>query len=52
MLKDQVNNYKIRIGKESGIKKIFIDIMIYVGDVDININDFEKKGWKLIYIIK
>ena len=46
MLKDQVLNYKIRKGKESGIKKIFIDIMIYVGNVDININDLEKKGLK------
>ena len=46
VLQDQVHNYKIKIGKESGIKKIFIDIMIYVGDVDINFNDFEKKGVK------
>ena len=46
VLQDQVHNYKIKIGKESGIKKIFIDIMIYVGDIDININDFERKGVK------
>ena len=45
-LLDQVHNYKIKIGKESGIKKIFIDIMIYVGDVDIDFSDFAKKGVK------
>ena len=45
-LTNQVHNYKIKIGKESGIKKIFIDIMLYVGEVEIILDDFEKKGVK------
>ena len=46
VLQDQVQNYKIKIGKESGLNKIFIDIMLYVGDVYVDISDFEKKGIK------
>ena len=43
ILEDQVHNYKIKIAGESGIKKIFIDIMIYVGEADVNISDFKNK---------
>ena len=45
-LQGQVHNYKIKIGKQSGIKKIFIDIMIYVGDVNIDMSGLERKEVK------
>ena len=34
-MKNQKDNYKIKIMKESKIDKIFIDIMTYVGDVNV-----------------
>ena len=34
-VKDQEHNYKIKLSKESNIQKIFIDIMTFVGDVEI-----------------
>ena len=37
-LKDQIDNFKIKIRGESKIRKIFIDIIIYAGDVQVNIN--------------
>ena len=37
-LKDEEHKYKIKIAGESNIKKIFIDIMTYIGDVEITIN--------------
>lgn len=36
--KNQMDNYKIKISGESKIKKIFIDIMTYVGDVNVTTN--------------
>ena len=38
-LLNEVHNYKIELGKETGIEKVFIDIMTYVGDVEINMNE-------------
>ena len=37
-LNEQKHNYKIKISKETKIKKVFIDIMSYVGDVEVNTN--------------
>ena len=34
-LKDQINNYKIKIKNESKIKKIFIDVITCIGDVEM-----------------
>ncbi len=36
-LKGQEHNYKIKIAKESKIEKILIDVMTYVGDVEVTI---------------
>ena len=35
-LNGQTHNYKIKLSHQSNIKKVFIDIMTYVGDVEIN----------------
>ena len=40
--KNQVENFKIKIQGESKIQKIFIDVITYIGDVEVNIA--EKKG--------
>ena len=39
---DEEYNYKIKLGKETDIQKVFIDIMTYVGDVKINIDQITK----------
>ena len=46
VLQNQIQNYKIKIAKQSNIKKIFIDIILYVGDVDVNITNLGKNGLK------
>ena len=35
--KNQVENFKIKIQGESKIQKIFIDVITYIGDVEVNI---------------
>ena len=40
----QKHNYKINVAKESNIKKIFIDIMTYVGDVEVNTDKFKEEN--------
>ena len=35
-LMNEEHNYKIKLGNEKGIEKVFIDIMTYIGDVEIN----------------
>ena len=37
--KNEVHNYKIQIAKENKIQKIFIDVMTYIGDVEVTLND-------------
>lgn len=46
VLKDEKHNYKIKIAGESGVKKIFIDLMIYVGDVKVDITGLQKDKLK------
>jgi hypothetical protein len=36
--------YKIQLGDESGIQKVFIDIMTYVGDVEVNTKPIKDLG--------
>ena len=38
-LKGQEHNYKIKMAKEIKIQKIFIDVMTYIGDVEISIGN-------------
>ena len=45
-LRNQEHIYKIKIGGEIGIKKVFIDIMTYVGDVEVDISEIENKNIK------
>lgn len=37
LLKDEVHNYKIIVGNENLIEKIFIDVMTFVGDVEVKV---------------
>ena len=37
-MNEQQHNYKIKISNETKIKKVFIDIMTYVGDVEVATN--------------
>ena len=43
-IKGESNNYIIKIARESNIKKVFIDIMTYVGDVEVNIDKFKDEN--------
>ena len=38
-LKNEEHNYKISLAKENNIQKIFIDVMTYIGDVEVSIGN-------------
>ena len=42
LLKDEIDNYKINVENEIGLNRVFLDLMIFTGDVDIRLHGFQE----------
>ena len=51
LLKDEIDNYRINLQNEIGLNRIFLDLMIFSGDVDVRLNGYHGRRFSNKYYL-